>query len=88
MHAISEARLKKDSLVDKAITMAGDIFESISIYLPGVPIPPMDEVKKIVAAGYLPWLNYDLLFGKQDLNFPYIGITDFQERATVTPNLY
>lgn len=88
IHAISAERLKNEKLLDRALASAKGIFQSLSIYLPNVPIPPMDEVQRIVVAGYLPWLNYDLLYDKESLGFPYLGMTDFPERATVTPDLY
>ncbi len=92
--ALSVERLQRSDLLNRMISTAGDTFESLSLFLLGPgrpPVPlgaPLPYLKKIAAAGYLPWINVDLAKDIQSFDFPYIGMTDLPERATVTPDLF
>ncbi|MFA6525689.1 MAG: lysophospholipid acyltransferase family protein [Patescibacteria group bacterium] len=83
MHALSEQRVRDEKLLDRAISMANG-FESISVYLPGVKLPPEEFSRKTIAAGYLPWVNQDVIVkSEKEYDFVYIGMTDNPDYATV-----
>ena len=83
IHALSEQRMRDEKLLDRALTMA-DGFESVSVYLPGIKLPPEEFSRQIIEAGYLPWINQDeVVKSGKKCDFVYIGMTDNSDRATV-----
>lgn len=83
IHALSVARLENEALLDRALATARDTFESISVYLPGVAMPPLKHLQRIVDNGYLPWLSQDEVeLSGEKLDFAYVGMSDDPEKAT------
>ena len=84
MHALSVERVKEESLLDRALSMAKG-FESVSIYLPGVEVPPEEFSRQTYKAGYLPWISQDEVVAHgHKFDFPYVGMADDPNLATVT----
>ena len=84
MHALSVTRVKEEKLLDRALSMA-EGFESVSVYLPGVEVPPEEFSRKTYETGYLPWISQDQIKAHgHKFDFPYIGMADDPELATVT----
>ena len=90
IRGFSVDRLEKNPLVANAIAQAGNTFRSISIYLPGTPIPPTRFLQLIADAGYLPWLNIDNVTDENrlpnDLRV-YVAMTDDLAKATKVEEL-
>jgi 1-acyl-sn-glycerol-3-phosphate acyltransferase len=83
MHALSEQRVRDENLLSRVLLMAKS-FESISVYLPGVKLPPEEFSREIIEAGYLPCISQDeVVKSGVKLDFPYIGMADNPDYATV-----
>lgn len=84
MHALSVERVREEGLLDRALSQA-EGFEAVSVYLPGVEVPPEEFSRKTYEAGYLPWISQDEIKAHgHKFDFPYVGMADDPELATVT----
>ena len=88
IHALSEERIRAEKLLDRALSMARG-FESLSIYLPNVKVPAEEFLRKILAAGYLPWISQDELNkSAKNLDFAYVAMTDDPNMATISREFF
>lgn len=79
----SAKRLKERNIVNQILdSLKGRKIDSISLYMPGTILPPLDEARKISQAGFLNWINVDKIEGVDLEGVTYIGMTDVLERAT------
>ena len=79
----SEKRLRDRNVVNQIIdSVKGRDIDSISLYMPGTILPPLDLARQLSQAGFLNWINIDKIEGVDLSGITYIGMTDVLERAS------